>query len=566
MKSTKLSEDKIATNEAKRIIDLTPEEAKEYLLKDYAYFRDDLPSYFGFQKLLLELSKRLEQQDYQSIQQENNPAHYSDVNYVILANKDGRWAWRPMEMMHPVIYIYLARLISDHWATISDTLRKYVKNSVVESHGIPVVPRDGEKFSGAQIKNWWSNVEQKSLRYSLDYDHYLQTDIQNCYGSLYTHSIAWALHGKEEVKKRLTKKKTKAKKVDSDLLLGDEIDKLIRAGRYGQTNGIPQGPVLMDLIAELVLGSVDDAISEKLRPLYDEGRFRVIRYRDDYRIFADSEEVLKRVYQEIEKHLRHYGFRLNPEKTFDTRNVIEAAIKADKWEGLYWGDVHEAWERLDRGNSDYLSPNFLQNVLLRLHDMTRRYPNSGFVRKQLFKLGSAMWDHRKVLLETAKRNRMEDSLVLIAIVTDIAFLSPSALPLVASILSILLALVRGEEREEVWEKVTRKLSKIPHGGYWDVWLQRVAVPLRLKFHSEEPLCALVEGKGARLWESDWLTDESLRDLLEESLPKFIVDNEEIERLRNALDDQDPQGIVDPDLVAIEPEEVGVFAVEKWTSG
>jgi hypothetical protein len=33
---------------------------------------------------------------------------------------------------------------------------------------------------------------------------------------------------------------------------------------YGQTNGIPQGSVLMDFIAEMVLGYIDECLSECL--------------------------------------------------------------------------------------------------------------------------------------------------------------------------------------------------------------------------------------------------------------------------------------------------------------
>jgi hypothetical protein len=52
-----------------------------------------------------------------------------------------------------------------------------------------------------------------------------------------------ALYGKEEAKDNRHKSS-----------LGNDVDKLIRSMRYGQTNGIPQGSVLMDFIAEMVLG------------------------------------------------------------------------------------------------------------------------------------------------------------------------------------------------------------------------------------------------------------------------------------------------------------------------
>jgi hypothetical protein len=55
-----------------------------------------------------------------------------------------------------------------------------------------------------------------------------------------------------------------------------------------QTNGIPQGSVLMDFIAEMVLGYIDECLSRCLDEKMD---YRIIRYRDDYRIFTNSSHL-----------------------------------------------------------------------------------------------------------------------------------------------------------------------------------------------------------------------------------------------------------------------------------
>ena len=39
---------------------------------------------------------------------------------------------------------------------------------------------------------------------------------------------------------------------------------------YGQTNGIPQGTILMDFIAEMVLGYADYLLTERLKDLESE--------------------------------------------------------------------------------------------------------------------------------------------------------------------------------------------------------------------------------------------------------------------------------------------------------
>ena len=48
-------------------------------------------------------------------------------------------------------------------------------------------------------------------------------------------------------------------------MLGNFIDSCIQEAQYQQTNGIPQGSVLMDFIAEMVLGYVDELLTEKIK-------------------------------------------------------------------------------------------------------------------------------------------------------------------------------------------------------------------------------------------------------------------------------------------------------------
>ncbi len=69
--------------------------------------------------------------------------------------------------------------------------------------------------------------------------------------------------------------------------------------RYGQTNGIPQGSSLMDLIAEMVLGYADEELDKLIAS--KKGQFKIIRFRDDYKIFTNSPELGR----EIVKHLSH---------------------------------------------------------------------------------------------------------------------------------------------------------------------------------------------------------------------------------------------------------------------
>ena len=84
--------------------------------------------------------------------------------------------------------------------------------------------------------------------------------------------------------------------------------------QYGQTNGIPQGSVLSDFIAEIVLAYADKEVSERLNTenITD---YYIIRYRDDYRIFSNSKEDIERIAFFLQEVLSGLNFQLNAKKT-----------------------------------------------------------------------------------------------------------------------------------------------------------------------------------------------------------------------------------------------------------
>lgn len=493
----------------KRVIDLSAEEAKKHFLKGSSYFNGDFPSYINFEPLLKEVSEVLSEKYFDCFKLKN-PALLSGVNYSFVANKDGRFAWRPYELMHPAIYVSLVNLLcsEDNWASVKERMANFEKG-VVTCCSSPVISTDHQKDKAKQVANWWQAVEQKSVSLSLEFSHLLHTDVTDCYGSLYTHSIAWALHGLE------------AAKNGNGNLFGDKIDRYIRAGRYGQTNGISQGSVLMDFIAELVLGYVDELISSALKKT-DE--YCILRYRDDYRIFTNNDVRAEEILKTVSDALRKVGMRLGVAKTSINTNVVEGAIKPDKLAGI---------DLQDLGISNAKT---LQKQLLRLHAFGRRYPNSGALRRLISQL------HTEIVKQ---REAPSDLEVQVAIATDIAFISPLTFPAIAGIISHMISLQHKEGKEELWNKVYRKMQKVPHNGYLEVWLQRVTKPkeVGIEFVSNEAICKIVNGEDVDLWNNDWIRSKSLKKALEVS--QIVVEDAT----------QVPE--------VIRPEEVELFTMNAW---
>lgn len=462
----------------KLITELNSDEAKAYFLKGSSYFNQDFPDYISFEPILNDVAIVLDGRQYPQFKK-SNPAEVPDVNYNFIANKDGRFAWRPIELMHPAIYVSLVNLMcqADNWDQLTKRFAEFKKDCITCCSPL-VMSLDEQSDRATQVRNWWQAVEQQSLKNSLEFSHVLHTDVSDCYASLYTHSIAWALHGLETAKEKKTDKG----------LLGNSIDGHIQASRYGQTNGISQGSVLMDFIAELVLGYVDTLIAAELG---EEKDFRILRYRDDYRIFSNSDVRAEEILKVISNKLRMVGMHLGVAKTSLSTNVIEGSIKSDKLAGI------------DLQNLGIANAKTLQKQLLRLHSFGRRYPNSGALRRLVGEL------HRKILKLKAAPDDLE---VQIAIATDIAVVSPSTFPAVAGLLSQLLSLAPTECKGELWSRIVLKMSRVPYNGYLQIWLQRVAKPKigGLEFKSDECICKVVDGEDISLWNNDWIESADLK--------------------------------------------------------
>lgn len=476
----------LSSEEEKKLVELSSEEAKKYFIKGSSYFNADIPLYISFEPILNDVKEVLKDGDFSGYKV-TNPDNFRYVNYDFISNKDGKFAWRPLELMHPAIYISLVNIICEpiNWEHIQKRFSE-MESGAVDCCSALVVSLVKEKDNAAQIKSWWQEVEQKSLIYSLEFSHILHTDVTDCYGSLYTHSIAWALHGQEKAKEEKRKKN----------LLGNKIDEYIRAGRYGQTNGISQGSVLMDFVAEIVLGYVDEQINSVLGKPTD---FRILRYRDDYRIFAHSDDRAESILKVISDELRSVGMKLGVSKTSLNRSVVEGAIKPDKLAGI---------DLQDLGDSNAKT---LQKQLLRLHSFGQRFPNSGALKRLVSEFYEKIFKH---LTEEPA-----DLEVLIAIATDIGFVSPSAFPAVAAILSKLISLApTQEEKIRLWEKVQKKMTRVPYNGYLEIWLQRVTQPkaVGIPFTSEERICKIVNEESIGLWENEWISNKNLKDALEAS--------------------------------------------------
>lgn len=499
-------------------------DARTFFLKEESYFSFDLPKYFVFQKLLEKVEKKINGKPLSDFygsyvtcdgkQKAIYPCNCEKVNYTLLNNKDGKFAWRPFQLIHPAIYISLVQQITkkNNWELIVDKFLEFQTNPQIKCHSIPLQSDSKQSDKAVTVSNWWQSIEQQSIELSLKFDYVLHTDITDCYGSVYTHSIPWALHTKPIAKGRK----------DDKSLIGNVIDKHLQNMSYGQTNGIPQGSVLMDFIAEIVLGYADLELSEKITQANIED-YQIIRYRDDYRIFSNNPQNAEHVAKLLTEVLIELGMRLNAQKTVVSNNVVRDSIKPDK---LYWITEQKRTRNL-------------QEHLLIIHDLSNKFPNSGSVNKTLTKF----FNRIKGIKEYKKNVE-----VLISILADIAYKNPKTYPIATAILSKLLSLLEEDEtKERIFNAIKIKFDKIPNTGHIKLWLQRITIKIDRDKEYDEPLCKKVNNKLIKVWNSDWLNADFQKLLNETS----IIDEQIIQDIDIVMSQEEVQ-LFKPEYNDIQP--------------
>lgn len=458
------------------VLNLKYNEAMGFFLQAQSYCTFELPVYFEFSKLILELCNRIVFEDIKKLcAPKQHPKDHDAVNYVLLNNKNGHYAWRPLSLIHPVLYVALAQVITkqDNWKYIIDRIEGIRRNSTVECLSWPTVSQTDQSDKAEQINYWAKNVEKRSIELGLDYEYLFQTDITDCYGAIYTHSIAWALHDKE---------KAKEQKRDCDLL-GNKIDAILQSMSYGQTNGIPQGSVLMDFIAEIVLGYADKLLCDKLKENKILDDYKILRYRDDYRIFVNNPQVGESIIKNLTETLIGLGLRLNDQKTLRSHNVEQDSLKPDK---LYW-NMHGVKGRVDN-----------VTMLYAINDLSMRFPNCGTIVKLLDKFNKKL---------RPEKVRQEDITVLISLVVRIAFSNPKTYSITMTVISRLIERMDRESKLKITEKIKRKFEKLPNTELVQLWLQRITIKIDNTIEYPGKLCKRVQRADVEIWKSDWLCSE-----------------------------------------------------------
>lgn len=214
---------------------------------------------------------------------------------------------RPIAITNPIAQYYLTLCIADAWPIIN----KFFKGSKISLSTPKLSKTPGRAISITPIKQ----LQEERLLRSSGSRYSLISDISQFFPSIYTHSISWAIEGKE---------KAKGKAVRNDkLLLSNRLDELCRYTQQNQTIGIPIGPDTSHVISEIVAVALDKIIKEKLGywPLG-------FRHVDDFCLYFDNEYEASKALSILIEVLSIYELKPNIQKT---KILKLSEISSESW-------------------------------------------------------------------------------------------------------------------------------------------------------------------------------------------------------------------------------------------
>ena len=310
---------------------------------------------------------------------------------------------------------------------------------------------------------------------------------------VYTHMIPWSIHDEDIAKANKNKKS----------LLGNKIDGKFQFMNYGETVAIPQGNVVSDFIAELLLRYIDTLLVQELEG--EDIDYKILRYRDDYRIFTQNKEDEKKIKKKLVALLCRHKLTVSENKMKDTDDLIIDSLKADK---VYWIEhnpnvnIKVDWKLFfkHKKKGRFVFPvraykTSIQKHLIIIKLFADKFPNSGQLIKALKE-----FEKRIVKLEDNDFKKLGTEIgVLIAIVFKIIEDNPKVIDVGTKLLARLFNKLGDDTSEinndtynftfgmdnstsliyeskfRVINAVLKKISKQTYNAYLEICLQRLVI-------------------------------------------------------------------------------------------
>lgn len=198
---------------------------------------------------------------------------------------------RILSLIHPLAYSRIYTKLKEHREEVLRLMKDENSAVTADQHN------DGRIF----IMNYDDHETRtkSTLELSFAASFRAHADVANCFGSIYTHSLEWAIQGYAEAKERLRVKK-------GEKHWSSELDAVLRNAKRNETSGLPIGPASSSIAVEIILAAVDRELA---------GHFRFVRYIDDYTAYCTTHREAQDFIRALNIALSRYRLSLNLSKT-----------------------------------------------------------------------------------------------------------------------------------------------------------------------------------------------------------------------------------------------------------
>ena len=201
--------------------------------------------------------------------------------------------------MHPGAQLRLSFILTKNHTEI----RELISKSAISLYSVELDLENFKAFKGVSFRE----LDVKRSQVAQKKPFVLAADISRFFYTIYTHSIAWAVLGKENVKGAILSASSKKRKKHWT----DELDQALQACQSRETFGIPVGPDTSRVIAEILLCGVHSEAAFLSASKASAG-FRLV---DDFFLGFDDEEQCKSALIALRNALAIFNLQLNDDKT-----------------------------------------------------------------------------------------------------------------------------------------------------------------------------------------------------------------------------------------------------------
>lgn len=266
--------------------EISPEELLEGLL-GYGLFAEKLPPVFS--SVLF----------YEYCKQRNTNFQDKWYDYIRYETSRNINIPRLLSIPNPFAYANLCNCIVKNWKNIKHLFEETTSNQNYKVSQIHIQKLKEKKLLFEMNKHY-SDKDADLIAFidtlQIKKKFKVSADISNCFPSMYSHSLPWAIVGKDEAKRNKDEKE----------LWYNKLDTYVLNIKNGETNGLLIGPHTSNLLSELILCRIDQTLATK----YD-----YVRNIDDYTCYVESDEKAEKFLLELNSNLKSYELTLNEKKT-----------------------------------------------------------------------------------------------------------------------------------------------------------------------------------------------------------------------------------------------------------